>query len=138
MKQAKRMDMVLDLANQGFTSSEIIEKLNISDRTLRRYAEKNNEIRTKLTTNNKALNKLINTAFKVALGYSKKQEKVIKTSEGYEKVEVIEEVPPSPDMIKYLLNNRDRMNYSNNPNKDRLDREMLELKKKLSEQSNIF
>ena len=41
-------------------------------------------------------------------------------------------------MIKYLLNNRDRINFSNNPNKDRLDRELLELKKKEIENKDIL
>lgn len=138
MKQEKRMEMVLDLINKGFTSSEIIEELNISDRTLRRYAQKNNEIRTKLTENNKSLNKLINTAYKVALGYKVKQQKVIKTDEGNKIVDIEQEVLPNTDMIKYLLNNRDRKNYSNNPNKDKIDNELLKLKKKLIDKTDIF
>lgn len=138
MKQERRMEIVLDLINKGFTSSEIIEELKISDRTLRRYVQKNEEIRTKLTENNKSLNKLINTAYKVALGYKIKKQKLVKTDNGgSEVVEVIEEVPPSSDMIKYLLNNRDKKNYSNNPNKDRIDNELLKLKKKLAENNII-
>lgn len=138
MKQERRMEMVLDLINKGFTSSEIIEELKISDRTLRRYGQKNEEIRTKLTENNKSLNKLINTAYKVALGYKIKKQKLVKTDNGgSEVVDIIEEVPPSSDMIKYLLNNRDKKNYSNNPNKDRIDNELLQLKKKLAENNII-
>lgn len=138
MKQDRRMEMVLDLINKGFTSSEIIEELKISDRTLRRYGQKNEEIRTKLAENNKSLNKLINTAYKVALGYKIKKQKLVKTDNGgSEVVEFMEEVPPSSDMIKYLLNNRDKKNYSNNPNKDRIDNELLQLKKKLAENNII-
>ncbi|MGN2349432.1 hypothetical protein ACTFH7_13120 [Clostridium cagae] len=137
MKREDNIKSALSLAIKGFTRNEILEKMNISRRTLERYQKINSELATKIKENEKELAKLVKTAFKVATGYTTTNQKVIKVKEGYEVVEVKENVLPSSDMIKYLLNNRDRLNYSNSPNKDRIDKELLELKKKVSE-SNIF
>lgn len=133
MKREENIKLALSLANKGFTRNEILEKLNVSRRTLERYQEINSELATKIKENEKEVSRLIKTAFKVANGYTTKAHKVIKTKEGYEVVTVDETILPSVDMIKYLLNNRDRLNFSNNPNKDRLDKELLELKKKSNE-----
>ncbi|MBC2459398.1 hypothetical protein [Clostridium beijerinckii] len=130
MKREDNIKSALSLANKGFTRNEIIEKLNISRRTLERYQKINSELATKIKENEKEISQLIKTAFKLAKGYATKVQKVVKVKDGYEMVEVEEIVAPNADMIKYLLNNRDRLNYSNNPNKDRIDKELLELKKK--------
>lgn len=130
MKQEDSIKLALTLANKGFTRNEIIEELNISRRTLERYQKINSELATKIKENEKEINQLIKTAFKLANGYTTKVQKLVKVKDGYEVKDIIETTPPNTDMIKYLLNNRDRLNYSNNPNKDRIDRELLELKKK--------
>lgn len=133
MKREENIKLALSLANKGFTRNEILEKMSISRRTLERYQEINSELATKIKENEKEVSKLIKTAFKMATGYTITNQKLVKYKEGYEVVEVKENVPPSVDMIKYLLNNRDRLNFSNNPNKDRIDKELLELKKKANE-----
>ena len=138
MKREEKIKMALSLANKGLTKKEISERLNISVRTLERYQKNNSELATKIKENEKDLSQLIKIAFKVAKGYKNKTNKVLKTKDGIEVVEVEESIPPSPDMIKYLLNNRDRINFSNNPNKDKLDRELLELKKKEIENKTIL
>lgn len=138
MKREEKIKMALSLANKGLTKKEIAERLNISVRTLERYQKINSELATKIKENEKDLSQLIKIALKVAKGYKNKTNKVLKTKAGIEVVEVEESIPPSPDMIKYLLNNRDRINFSNNPNKDRLDRELLELKKKEIENKDIL
>lgn len=130
MKKIERIKKVESLAIDGFTSDEIIQMLNISRRTLERYAKENATILKALKTNDKEISKLIRTAYKVATGYKRKVQKIVKTNNGYDVVGVEEEVPASPDMIKYILNNRAKDKFSNNPNKDRLDRELLELRKK--------
>ncbi|NFN17447.1 hypothetical protein FDB52_00735 [Clostridium botulinum] len=137
MKREDNIKSALNLAIKGFTRNEILEKMNISRRTLERYQKINSELATKIKENERELAKLVKTAFRVATGYTITNQKVIKSKEGYKVVEVKENVLPSSDMIKYLLNNRDRLNYSNNPNKDRIDKELLELKKKVNE-SNII
>lgn len=138
MKREERIKQVITLVNKGFTRNEVIERLHISKRTLERYQEENTEIATKIKENEKEISKLIKTAFKVANGYTIKVPKVIKCKEGQKVIEVNEHVQPSPDMIKYLLNNRDKLNFSNNPNKDKVDNEMLELKKKEFKNKNIL
>ncbi len=130
MKKEEKMKMALDLANKGFTRNEIMEQLKISVRTLQRYQQENKEITTKIKENEKDIESLIKTAFKMANGYTITNQKVVKGKDGYEVVEIKENILPNTDMIKYLLNNRDRLNFSNNPNKDRIDKELLELKKK--------
>ena len=138
MKREEKIKMALSLANKGLTKKEISEKLNVSVRTLERYQKINNELATKIKENEEEISQLIKIAFKVAKGYKNKTKKVLKTKSGIEVVEVEENIPPSSDMIKYLLNNRDRINFSNNPNKDKLDRELLELKKKEIEEKSIL
>lgn len=117
------------LAAKGLTTDEIIEKLGISKRTLQRYRKKDTELSKQITMNDNNVGNLIKTAYKVAFGYTMKKDKIIKDDAGTRVVTLCEEVAPSNDMIKYLLNNRDRLNFSNNPNKDRIDNELLELKK---------
>lgn len=138
MKREDKIKMAVSLANKGLTKKEIAEKLNISVRTLERYQKINSELATKIKENEQEIAQLIKIAFKVAKGYKNKTNKVLKTKAGVEVVEVEENIPPSPDMIKYLLNNRDRINFSNNPNKDSLDRELLELKKREIEEKSVL
>lgn len=133
MKREENIKLALSLANKGFTRNEVLEKMSISRRTLERYQEINSELATKIKENEKEVSRLIKTAFKMATGYTVTNQKIVKCKDSYEVVEVKENVLPSTDMIKYLLNNRDRLNFSNNPNKDRIDKELLELKKKANE-----
>ncbi|WP_294378186.1 hypothetical protein [uncultured Clostridium sp.] len=130
MKREEKIKKALDLANKGFTRDEIIEKLKICRRTLERYQQNNTQLATKIKENEKDIAQLIKTAFKVATGYTITSQKVIKNKDNVEIVEVKENILPNAEMIKYLLNNRDRLNYSNNPNKDIIDKKLLELKQK--------
>lgn len=138
MKREDKIKVALTLADKGFTKKEIVEKIGISIRTLERYCNFNSELATKIKENEKEISQLIKTAFKIATGYKNKANKVVKGAGGVEVIEVEEIIPPNADMIKYLLNNRDRLNFSNNPNKDKLDRELLELKKKEIESKTIL
>lgn len=137
-----RIKKALSLATQGITEKEIIEELQIAERTMRRYKEESEELRTILSDTQDTTNKAIKELGRLAIGYIKEVEEYIKvkklvtTTEGKEVVveEVVKrvkkvKVDPDIQAIKYLLNNRDKNSWRDNPNKVDIDKQMLEIKK---------
>lgn len=143
MKKVDKINMALDLANKGLTENEICEKLNINIRTMRRYKQENEQLRTILSESNKLVNKAIKELGRLATGYVKDVEEYHKikveeiTPEGKvikkeELVKVNKKVRVAGDVqaIKYLLNNRDMERWRDNPQKVLIDKENIELKRK--------
>lgn len=143
MKKVDKINMALDLANKRLTENEICEKLNINIRTMRRYKQENEALRTILSESNKLVNKAIKELGRLATGYVKDVEEYHKikveevTPEGKvikreELVKVNKKVRVAGDVqaIKYLLNNRDMERWRDNPQKVLIDKENIELKRK--------
>lgn len=143
MKKETRIKMAIDLANQGVTEREILEKLGMSERTMQRYKLENEELATKLIEKKDVASKAIKELCRLAIGYTTKVEeffkikKLVTNSAGEEKeIEVIEkriktvEVPGNITALKYLLNNREKDSWSDNANKVYIDKKLLELKEK--------
>lgn len=139
-----RINKALSLAIQGVTEREIISQLKIAERTMRRYKEESEELRTVLRATGNIIDKAIKELGRLATGYTKEVEEYIKvkklvtTTEGKEVVveEVVKrtkkvKVEPDIQAIKYLLNNRDKDQWRDNPNKVDIDKEVLELNKKV-------
>ncbi len=150
MKKVDKINMALDLANKGLTENEICEKLNINIRTMRRYKQENEALRTILSESNKLVNKAIKELGRLATGYVKDVEEYHKikveevTPEGkvIKKEELVKvnkkvKVPGDVQAIKYLLNNRDMERWRDNPQKVIIDKENIELKKKEMESKFI-
>lgn len=143
MRKLERIKEALNLANKGFTENEICEKLNLSSRTMRRYKQENEELRTKIEASNNFVNKTVKELIKLATGYYKdvteyhkvKCKKIYLDGTIEENEDIVtkkhkEWVPGNIQAIKYLLNNRAMERWVNNPTKTLIDKELLELKRK--------
>lgn len=150
MKKSERIKLALDLANKGFSESEICEKLKLDIRTMRRYKQENEELRTIINEANNFVNKTVKELIKLATGYYKdvveyhkvKNKKTHPDGTIEESEDVIakkhkEWVPGNVQAIKYLLNNRAMERWVDNPTRAIIDKELLELKKKEIEAKNI-
>ena len=143
MKKSERIKLALDLANKGFSENEICEKLKLDIRTLRRYKQENEELRTIINESNNFVNKTVKELIKLATGYYKDIIEYIKvkhkkiypdgTIEEYEEVVTKkhkEWVPGNVQAIKYLLNNRAMERWVDNPTRSIIDKELLKIKQK--------
>lgn len=131
-------------ALEGCSEKEIAKRLGISERTFRRYKEKNAEVLTALDTRNIQANMNVElTLLRCALGYDYEEEEVVKeriTSFDEEGRKVIKEIPrvikvkkralPNVQAQKFWLNNRNQNNWKDNPHKVKSDMEILEIRKK--------
>ena len=138
------LESIRTWALEGCTEKEIAKRLGVSDRTFRRYKEKNEEILSALDNRNINANMNVElTLLKCALGYEYEEEIVVKdkiTSFDSEGRKVIKETPrvvkvikcAKPDVAaqKYWLNNRRLNHWNNNPHKVINDKELMELRKK--------
>lgn len=143
MRKSERVKEALSLANKGLIENEICEKLNLSSRTMRRYKQENEELRTKIEESNNFVNKTVKELIKLATGYYKevteyhkvKRKKIHLDGTVEEHEDIVtkkhkEWVPGNIQAIKYLLNNRAMERWVNNPTKTLIDKELLELKRK--------
>lgn len=138
------LESIRTWALEGCTEKEIAKRLGVSDRTFRRYKEKNEAILSALDNRNINANMNVElTLLKCALGYEYEEEIVVKdkiTSFDLEGRKVIKEIPrvvkvikwAKPDVAaqKYWLNNRSLNHWNNNPHKVINDKELMELRRK--------
>lgn len=141
---SENLESIRTWALEGCTEKEIARRLGVSERTFRRYKEKNKEILSALDNRNINANMNVElTLLKCALGYEYEEEIVVKdktTSFDSEGRKVIKETPrvvkvikcAKPDVAaqKYWLNNRRLNHWNNNPHKVINDKELMELRKK--------
>lgn len=143
MRKAEMMEKVLELAKLGSTEEEICEQLRITDRTIRRYKQENKEISNLLSYNNNLINKVTKELTRLATGYTKEVEdyekiksEIIKPNGVVEKKEELVKtiktvkVPGDVQAIKYILNNRRRDMWKDNPHKVEIDNRNIKLKEK--------
>lgn len=140
----ENLESIRTWALEGCTEKEIAKRLGVSDRTFRRYKEKNEDILSALDNRNINANMNVElTLLKCALGYEYEEEEVVKeriTSFDKEGRKIIKEIPkvvkvkkkalPNIQAQKYWLNNRKLNNWKDNPHKVKNDIEILELRKK--------
>lgn len=138
------LESIRTWALEGCTEKEIARRLGVSDRTFRRYKEKNGAILTALDNRNIEANMNVELMLlKCALGYEYEEEEVTKeriTTFDEEGRKVIKEIPrvvkvkkkalPNIQAQKYWLNNRNLNHWKDNPHKVKNDIEVLELRKK--------
>ena len=67
MKKSERIKLALDLANKGFSENEICEKLKLDIRTMRRYKQENEELRTIINESNNFVNKTVKELIKLLI-----------------------------------------------------------------------
>lgn len=145
------LESIATWALEGYSEKQIAEKLGISDRTLRRYKQKNKEVLSALDKSKIRANMNVElTLLNSALGYEYEEEEVSKERIVYfdeNGKKVIKETPvvikvtkrAKPDIVaqKYWLNNRKARYWNDNPHKVINDKELLELKKKELESKGI-
>lgn len=145
------LESIATWALEGYSEKQIAEKLGISDRTLRRYKQKNKEILSALDKSKMKANMNVElTLLNSALGYEYEEEEVSKERIVYfddNGNKVVKETPVTirvkkrakPDISaqKYWLNNRKAQYWNDNPRKAINDKELLELKKKEFESKGL-
>lgn len=131
-------------ASDGLSQGQIAHNLGIGRSTLEKYKKQNIEIMNSLKKGQRRSNQEVeNALFKKATGYEVEEVQAYKVKETYyddknnkctkEKIETVtvkRSYPPDLAAIKFWLMNRNRKEWSENPNKDSIDREELNLKKK--------
>ncbi|HII4398327.1 TPA: helix-turn-helix transcriptional regulator [Clostridium perfringens] len=143
------IESVVQWVSEGKTQKEIAKLLGVSERTLRRYKQENEAFMSALEGDAKSLldmaeNELVRRAFprtitevkpiKVKKEYFKDGIKLIK-----EEVEIVEyKKRVEGDMQALALILKNKGEWKDNPHKAKIDEELLELKKKDFENSNVF
>lgn len=124
---------------EGLTQDQIAQNLGVGVSTFRKYITDHVDL---LETINKgkiiAVAEVENALFKRALGYDYTETKeVIKEDANGDMVRTLEKhtkhLPPDVAACFILLKNKDRGNWSDNPMKIDLEREMAEWRKELEE-----
>lgn len=143
----EHLESIATWALEGYSEKQIAEKLGVSDRTLRRYKQKNKEVLSALDKSKIRANMNVElTLLNSALGYDYVEEEVAKEKIIYFDEagrKVIKETPVTvkvkkrakPDVAaqKYWLNNRKNQHWNDNPHKVANDKELLKIKKQQHE-----
>ena len=131
-----KLRLVEEWARSGLTEGQISANLGISRSTLSDFKNKHRELTEALTRGREvAVAQLENVLFKRAIGYDYEVSKVsIRMIDGLE-VKFTEKtrkyLPPDVAAIIFLLKNKDRANWSNDPVKRDLEREIFAFRKQV-------
>lgn len=136
----------ISLMSIDHTEQEIARKLGIAYSIFRKYKRQYSALsdalshRTIATVKdreeelNAICDECINTLVRCARGYTYEETKVIKEGGKVKREEITtKHAKPDPEAIKLLLSNY-KEGWSNDPERNKMRREELELKKKLAEQ----
>ena len=140
----EKLQNVETWASMGLSDVQIAFNLGISKDTFYRYKKDHTDFSDSLKRGKVVADtKVENSLYKKATGYSTTEQMAIKvkeesyTTEGkkivnekVEVVEVIKEIQPDVAAIKFWLVNRTSDRWTDNPHKNRIDRENLKLRKK--------
>lgn len=131
-----KLQLVEEWSRSGLTESQISSNLGISRSSLSEYKNKHKELAEALTRGREvAVAQLENALYKRALGFNYEETKVsirvingkeVKYTEKSAKYQV-----PDVGAIIILLKNKDHRNWSDNPAKRDLEREIFQFRKKL-------
>jgi transposase len=138
----ERLELVKKWCRDGLSEKQIATNLRISPSTMETYKKKHPELLEALKKGKEPfLAEVENALAKRAIGFEYEETKTyIKYEEGKE-VRYTEKTkkyqPPNVAACSILLKNKDRGNWSDNPQKLDMDRELLELKKEM-ERMKVF
>lgn len=139
------MELVLSMYEEGAKEKDIAESIGVSYASWKRYKANNEELKAQLQSlKNSRVKTVEESLFKCATGYSYYEEVPSKIKEEVlaedgttilvkERIEVTRlKKYRGADIqaIKYFLNNKDKRNWKENPDKSIIDRENLKLRKK--------
>ena len=131
-----KLCLIEEWARSGLTEGQISANIGISRSTLSDFKNKHRELATALSNGREvAVAQLENILFKRALGYDYEITKVsVRMINGVE-VRYTEKtrkyLPPDVGAIIFLLKNKDRVNWSNDPVKRDLEREIFVFRKQV-------
>src|SRR5579871_6660679 len=98
--------MVRALRENGATDREIADALGVSDRTLRRWRVQHIELKSALDIGNEVmLQRVKQSYFHRAIGYSYESEKIVTVGGVVERVPIIEHVPPDTGAAWNIMKN---------------------------------
>lgn len=134
-------------ASMGLSNAQIAFNLGIGKDTFYRYKKQYSDLSDCLKRGNSIADfKVENALYKKATGYEVKEMVTAKVKDIYyddkgnkcqterlDTVEITKEIPPDIQAIKFWLVNKMKGKWSDNPSKADIDRELLKLKKKQSE-----
>lgn len=133
-----KLHLVEEWAKLGLTEGQISANLGISRSTLSDFKNKHQELAEALRRGKEvAIAQLENALYKRALGYDFEVTRVsVRMIDGRE-VKFTEKtrkhLPPDVGAIIFLLKNKDSLNWSNDPVKRDLEREIFAFRKKIEE-----
>ena len=130
-------------ARDGLTEKQIAKNLGISHDTLNRYKNEHSEMSDSIKRGRQScVTEIENALVKRALGFEYEEVKNYMKDDGDGRITKYTEKtkkyqPPDVGACAILLKNKDRGNWSDNPAKLDLDRELLELKKEMERMKNF-
>lgn len=125
-------------ARDGLTEEQIAKNLGIAKSTLNEYKNEHSDLLTAIKRGRAGVvTEIENALVRRALGYEYEEVKTYIKDENGKIVKYTEKtkkyLPPDVGACAILLKNKDRGNWSDNPAKLEIEREMLELHKKTQE-----
>ena len=133
-----RLILIEKWARDGLTEEQICKNLGISKNTMNEYKKQHQDFLNALKKGKEiAITEVENALYKRALGYDCEEVKTSIRMIGGKETKYTEKtrkhIPPDVGACAILLKNKDRGNWSDNPMKLDLEREFLELRKKIEE-----
>jgi transcriptional regulator with XRE-family HTH domain len=130
-----KLILVEKWARDGLTEEQICKNLGISRQTLNEYKKTHSDLVDALKKGKEVfITEIENALSKSALGYEYEEVKTYIKDEDGKVVKYTEKTkkhqPPNVGACAFLLKNKDRGNWSDNPMKLEIERELLELQKK--------
>lgn len=123
-----RLEEIEDYARGGLSEKQIAHNLGISYASFRNYKKKHEELRTVLYRGKEVIDLQVeNAMLKLALGYSYDE---VTYENGVEVKRVTKTVKPDVNAQRIWLMNRMPHKWKSDPNKHKIDLEILELRKK--------
>jgi len=135
----EKLILVEKWCRDGLTEEQICKNLGIGKSTMNEYKQQYPDFKNSLKKGREiAITEIENALFKRALGYEYEEIKTsIRIIDGKETKyteKTRKHLPPDVGACAILLKNKDRGNWSDNPMKLEIERELLELRKKIEEE----
>lgn len=137
-KVKEKLILVQKWARDGLTEEQICKNLGISRNTMNDYKNRYPDFMDAIKKGKEvAITEIENALYKRALGFEYEEVKTYIKDEGGKVVKYTEKTrkyqPPDVAACSILLKNKDRGNWSDNPMKIDLERELLEFRKQIEE-----
>lgn len=123
-----RLEEVENYARSGLSEKQIAHNLGVSYASFRNYKKKHEELRTVLYRGKEVVDlKVENALLRIALGYTYDE---ITYEKGEEIKRVTKTVKPDVNAQRFWLMNRMPHKWKSDPNKNKIDLEILKLRQK--------